>query len=223
MVIEVIQREIPTRGIGYLILRDCPEDRLDEGLKKGMERLKKAGAKTVLATSLPEGEPLHDGPIGIWRLTHVHDIVYMERPLPAEKPELRLNLRTPRKGQEEGLFLSLVNRAFANVPNASDMRPTDLRRQNHRYVMAYQGEKAVGAFEFDLSEQVPELVTLAVEPELWRQGLGRNILRAALDSLGNKAGTCGLKISTANPAALVLYRSEGFVQTKVVSEWFEVV
>ena len=74
MVIEIIQREIPTRGIGYLILRDCPEDRLDDGLKKGMERLKKAGAKTVWAASLPEGEPLHPGPIGIWRLTHVHDM-----------------------------------------------------------------------------------------------------------------------------------------------------
>ena len=28
MVIEIIQREIPTRGVGYIILRDCPEERL---------------------------------------------------------------------------------------------------------------------------------------------------------------------------------------------------
>ena len=104
MVIEIIQREIPVNGIGYLILRDCPEDRLDDGLKKGMERLKKAGAKTVWATSLPEGEPLHPGPVGIWQLTHVHDMVRMERSLPAEKPEHKLNLRSPKKGQEEGLY-----------------------------------------------------------------------------------------------------------------------
>ena len=32
MVLEVIQREIPTRGIGYVILRDCPEERLGEAL-----------------------------------------------------------------------------------------------------------------------------------------------------------------------------------------------
>ena len=153
MVIEIIQREIPTRGIGYLILRDCPEDRLDDGLKKGMERLKKAGAKTVWAASLPEGEPLHPGPIGIWRLTHVHDMVRMERPLPAQKPEIKLNLRSPKKGQEEGLYLSLVNRAFAEVPNAATQRPTDLRKQNHRYAIAYQGDKMVGAFEVDRSEE----------------------------------------------------------------------
>lgn len=222
MVIEIIQREIPTRGIGYLILRDCPEDRLDDGLKKGMERLKKAGAKTVWATSLPEGEPLHSGPIGIWRLTHVHDMVRMERSLPAEKPEVKLNLRSPKKGQEEGLYLSLVNRAFADVPNAATQRPTDMRKQNHRYAMAYHGDKAVGAFEVDLTEKVPELVTLAVEPTLWRQGLGRSVLRAALDSMG-KASACSLLVSSANTAALALYESEGFAQTGVISSWFEVV
>ncbi len=222
MVIEIMQREIPTRGIGYLILRDCPEERLDDGLKKGMERLKRAGAKTVWATSLPEGEPLHDGPIGIWRLTHVHDMLRLERSLPAEKPEVKLNLRSPRKGQEEGMYLSLVNRAFADVPNAATQRPTDLRKQNHRYSMAYQGDKAVGAFEVDLTEKVPELVTLAVEPELWRQGLGRAILRTALDSLG-KAPSCSLLVSSANTAALALYESEGFTRTGTVSSWFEVV
>ena len=47
MVIEIIQREIPTRGVGYIILRDCPEERLGEALGKGMEKLKKAGAKQV--------------------------------------------------------------------------------------------------------------------------------------------------------------------------------
>lgn len=222
MVIEIIQREIPTRGIGYLILRDCPEERLDEGLKKGMERLKKAGAKTVWATSLPEGEPLHPGPVGIWRLTHVHDMVRMERGLPGEKPGEKLNSRVPRKGQEEGLYLSLVNRAFADVPNAATQRPTDMRKQNHRYSSLYRGDKLVGAFEVDLSEKVPELVTLAVEPELRRQGLGRSVLRTALESLG-KAPACTLTVSSANTAAMALYESEGFTQTGVVSSWFEVV
>ena len=120
MVIEIIQKEIPTRGIGYIILRDCPEDRLGDALGKGMERLKKAGAQTVLATSLPEGEPLHPGPVGVWRLTHVHDMVSMERPLPTEKPAMKLNLRAPRRGQEETLYLNLTNKAFAQVPGAAD-------------------------------------------------------------------------------------------------------
>ncbi len=222
MVIEIIQREGPTRGIGYIILRDCPEERLGEALGKGMEKLKRAGAKQVWATSLPEGEPLHPGPVGVWRLSHVHDMVRMERKLPAEKPQAKLNLRSPRKGQEETLYLGLVNRAFAQVPNAATQRPGDLRLQNHRYNLAYQGDKLVGAFEWDLTDKIPELVTLAVEPELWRQGLGRTLLRTAMDCL-NKASACCLKVSTANPGALALYQAEGFAQTDVVSNWFEVV
>lgn len=222
MVIEIIQREIPTRGIGYIILRDCPEERLGEALGKGMEKLKKAGAKQVWATSLPEGEPLHPGPVGVWRLSHVHDILRMERKLPAEKPHGKLNLRSPRKGQEEALYLELVNRAFAQVPNAATQRPSDLRLQNHRYALAYQGDKAVGAFEWDLTDKIPELATLAVEPELWRQGVGRLLLRTAMDSL-SKASACCLRVSSANPGAMALYESEGFAQTGTVSSWFEVV
>ena len=223
MVIEIIQKEIATRGIGYIILRDCPEDRLGEALGKGMEKLKRAGAQTVLATSLPEGEPLHAGPVGVWRLTHVHDIVAMERSLPAEKPALRLNLRSPRRGQEEALYLNLTNKAFSQVPNAATQRPADLRRQNHRYGLAYQGETLVGTYELDLSEKVPELCSLAVEPELRRQGYGRSLLRSVLDSLGNKVPACTLTVSSANLPALGLYQSEGFAQTGIVSDWYEVV
>lgn len=223
MVIEIIQREIPTRGVGYIILRDCPEERLGEALGKGMEKLKKAGAQTVLATSKPEGEPLRTGPVGVWRLTHAHDMVAMERSLPAGKPEIKLTLRAPRRGQEETLYLDLTNRAFAQVPNAATQRPVDLRRQNHRYGLAYQGETLVGTYELDLSEKTPELCSMAVEPGLWRQGYGRALLRSVLDSLGSKTPVCTLTVSTANLPALELYRSEGFAQTGVVSDWYEVV
>ncbi len=225
MVLEVIQREVPTRGIGYLILRDCPEDRLGEALGRGMEKLKKAGAQTVWATSLPEGEPLHPGPAGVWRLTHVHDMVRMERPLSPDrpKPEGKLVLRSPRKAQEENTYLELMNRAYQNVPNTVTLRQTDLQLQNHRYGLAYQGEQAVGAYELDLSERIPELSALAVEPSLWHQGLGRTLLRTVLESLNAKTSSCCLKVSSINSAAMGLFTAEGFVQTGLISGWFEVV
>ena len=62
MVIEIIQREIPTRGVGYLILRDCPEDRLAEGLKKGMERLKRLGPTRFWLPPSPRGSPSTPAP-----------------------------------------------------------------------------------------------------------------------------------------------------------------
>lgn len=223
MVVEIIQREIPLKGIGYIILRDCPEDRLGEALGRGMEKLKKAGARTVRATSLPEGEPLNPGPVGVWRLTHVYDILRMERSLGQRppKPELKLNLRSPKRSAEDAVFVELVNRAYADVPGALSKRGSDMRLQNHRYVLAWQGDKPVGCCELDLSEKIPELLTLAVEPELRRQGIGRSLLRAALDSL--KAPACTLTVSDANAPALALFEAEGFVRTGPVSGWFEVV
>lgn len=224
MVVEIIQREISAKGIGYVILRDCPEDRLGEALGRGMEKLKKAGAQRVLATSLPEGEPLYAGPVGVWRLTPVYKIIRMERALPAPRPDLRLNLRSPKKASEDAQWLELVNRAFQAVPGSRTRDASSMRLQNHRCAVAYGADgKAIGAYELDLSEKVPELVTLAVEPELWRQGYGRSILRAALDSLGPKATLCALTVSDANLPAMALYEAEGWNRTGVVSEWFEVV
>ncbi len=223
MVIEIIQREIPSRGIGYIILRDCPEERLGEALNKGMEKLKKAGAKTVLATSLPEGEPLNPGPIGVWRLTHVPDLLRMERPLAGRvKPEPKLTLKPLKKAADDKLYAELVNRAFQNVPNARTASPNDPRVPNCRRGIAYAGDKAVGAYEVDLSEKNPELSSLCVEPELWRQGYGRALLRTLLAGMP-KAEKCTLTVSSINVPALELYTAEGFVQTGVASSWFEVV
>ena len=224
MVLEVIQKEVPARGIGYLILRDCPEERLGEALGRGMEKLKKAGAKQVLATSLPDGEPLHPGPVGVWRLTHVHDMVTMSCPLGPDRPrtEDRLALRPVKKLQDEKTYLELANRAFRNVPNARTYGPTDLKVQNHRCGLALRGDQVVGAYELDLTEKTPRLDTLAIDPELWRQGLGRTLLFTVLDGLP-RVPACDLTVSSVNLPAITLYESAGFVRTGVLSSWFEVV
>jgi len=223
MVLEIIQREIPVKGIGYLILRDCPEERLGEALGKGMEKLKKAGAQRVWATSLPEGEPLHPGPVGVWRLTHVHDMVRMERSLKdLPRPEQKLTTRPLKKAADDKVWVDLVNRAFQAVPNAATVTAADLRRQNHRCGLAWAGDRPVGAYEVDLSEKVPDLTTLAIDPELQRQGYGRTLLLTLLDGM-RKMETCALRVSTLNAPALHLYESAGFTRTGVVSSWFEVV
>lgn len=223
MVIEIIQKEIATRGVGYIILRDCPEDRLGEGLGRGMEKLKRAGAKTVLAASLPEGEPLNPGPVGVWRLTHVHDMVDMERPL-ADRPktDVKLTLKPLKKAADDKLYAELTNRAFSEVPNARTVSPNDPRIPNCRRGIAWLGDRPVGTYELDLSEKDPVLSSLAVEPELWRQGYGRSLLRALLAGMP-KAEKCALTVSSLNIPALELYQSEGFTQVGVRSSWFEVV
>ena len=221
MVLEVMQREVPVRGIGYLILRDCPEERLGEALGKGMEKLKKVGAKHVYATSLPEGEPLHDGPVGVWRLTHIHDMVDMERPLDAlPKPERKLTLK-PVKGQGEKDFLDLYNRSFLGVPNAGTYRPDDLKTPNLRHGLAYLDDALVGVYVVDQNDKTPVLAGLAIDEDRRRQGLGRDLLLTVLAAL--KAPVCHLTVSTANAPAAALCEGCGFTRGETVSEWFEVV
>jgi len=222
MVLEMIQREIAVRGVGYIILRDCPEERLGEALGKGMEKLKKAGARQVWATSLPEGEPLHPGPVGVWRLTHVHDILWLERPttnLP--KPDIKLATRPLKKVQDDRNWADVVNRAFEHVPGARTADPAKVRRQNHRCGLGWTNDKFVGAYEVDLSEKVPELATLAILPEFQRQGYGKALLLTLLHGM-KKMGLCVMRVSSLNVPALTLCESMGFQRVGIQSEWFEV-
>ncbi len=107
------------------------------------------------------------------------------------------------------------------MPNARTYTAAGLHRQGIRAGLAYQGEALVGLYEVDLTEKIPALAALAIAPDLRRQGLGRRLLRTLLD--GMRSPTCTLTVSSANLPALELFRSEGFAQTGVVSNWFEVV
>lgn len=222
MVLEVIQREIPLRSIGYLVLRDCPEDRLGEALGRGMERLKKAGAKTVWATSLPEGEPLHSGPIGVWRLTHVYDTLRMECPLNGrERPAEKLTLRPLKRSADDKAYVELINRSCADIPTAQTVTAGELRQQGRRHGLVYRGEDLIGCYRLELGEKVPEISALAVAPEFRGQGLGRLLLQNLLSSL--RTPTCALTVPSRSTEAIRLFESEGFIQTGILTSWFEVV
>jgi ribosomal-protein-alanine N-acetyltransferase len=56
-----------------------------------------------------------------------------------------------------------------------------------------------------------EILTIAVDPAARHQGLGRALLAAAADhAVGLGAGRLFLEVSTANGAALALYKAAGF-------------
>ena len=58
-----------------------------------------------------------------------------------------------------------------------------------------------------------ELLTLAVDPEARRQGIGRRLVEAFLKkSCETKAETVFLEVSSENPAAIALYGATGFRQ-----------
>jgi len=65
------------------------------------------------------------------------------------------------------------------------------------------------------------LMTLAVEPSARRRGLGRTLLRHAMDLGRAQGATRGLlEVRASNAAALALYAQEGFRQTAVRPRYY---
>ena len=78
---EVITREIAAKGAGYLLLRRCPPQELGETLARGRAELLAAGAAELYAASADPVCPLDEGRWEGFRLSHVRDMLWMERPL----------------------------------------------------------------------------------------------------------------------------------------------
>jgi len=224
MVLEIVQREIPLCGTGYLILRDCPEDRLSEGIGRGMERLKRSGAKRIFAVSLPMGDPLQPGPLGLWRLESAYDMISMACSLGVErpKPEIKLALRPIKRAQDERTWLALIQKAYADVPGAHVKMEGDLHLSNHRNGLAWQGDRAVGAYGVDLSEKIPHITDLAIiEPER-RKGMGRALFYGLMRSFG-KAERSTCTVCSLDERALAFCQHLGFAPTGTSVHWCEVV
>jgi ribosomal protein S18 acetylase RimI-like enzyme len=65
------------------------------------------------------------------------------------------------------------------------------------------------------------VVGLGVAPSERRRGLARALLRAAADAARRRrVGVVALHVSTANPGAIALYHSEGFVRVRRIRRFY---
>ncbi|MGH3856085.1 MAG: ribosomal protein S18-alanine N-acetyltransferase [Pseudonocardiaceae bacterium] len=78
----------------------------------------------------------------------------------------------------------------------------------HYYLSAREGDALVGYVGLARVGREAEVHTLAVDPAHQRRGIGRALLRAALDHAGE--ASVFLEVRTDNESAIQLYRSEGF-------------
>ncbi|MGH3773436.1 MAG: ribosomal protein S18-alanine N-acetyltransferase [Pseudonocardiaceae bacterium] len=78
----------------------------------------------------------------------------------------------------------------------------------HHYLSARDGDSLVGYVGLARCGNDAEVHTLAVDPAYQRRGIGRALLRAALDHAAG--ATVFLEVRTDNDSAIQLYRSEGF-------------
>lgn len=81
------------------------------------------------------------------------------------------------------------------------------------YVACDMKRRVAGFLMLRLAGDESELITVAVDPKWRGKGVGRALLRAAFDDLmRSPARRMILEVAADNPAALKLYRTEGFAE-----------
>lgn len=86
---------------------------------------------------------------------------------------------------------------------------------------AARGGPVVGFVGTRARDRVLEISGLAVDPAHHRQGLGRALVKAALQSARQRGfPRVALHVSTGNAAAIALYESEGFLRAERLTGFY---
>lgn len=218
-----VTREIPCRGIAYLIFRQCTAQALGEWLGREARAMAELGAREIYVASTDPAAPLSEEVMGPIRLTYVHDMLEMERALDDWRPRSQGRLMTkPLTGGLGERWLAIYNEAFASVPNAATYGAEELTErlaQPGSCGFALVDGAPVGIYELDL--QTGEIEGIGLKKSARGKGLGRALLLLAMDLLaGHGHDRCWLLVSTANEAAYRLYQETGFYTRRVCSRWF---
>ena len=223
-VYQIYHQEIGATGRGYLALRRCRREDVDEALDKGREQLLAMGATEIYVTSSDPAAPLEEGERAGCRLTHVRDLLWMERGLgdiPPQGEAVTLERLTRSRG---GAWLTLHNQCCFDLPNAQTYGPQALERAldgDHLCGFVRWAELCVGVYELTLTGELPELTGLAVLRDFRGRGLGRAALHALLGVLAGLGYTrCRLLSATDNTPAFTLFRSAGFRAAGIQGQWF---
>ncbi|WP_294515107.1 GNAT family N-acetyltransferase [uncultured Intestinimonas sp.] len=221
--VQRITREIPHRGIAYLIFQRYPAEEQNELLLREVRALKDQGAREIYVASTDPEAPFAEGESGQVRLTHVHDILEMERALGEDRPCHGGRLQTvPLTEALEEQWLALYNEAFAAVPNAATYGQEELAEKladpgSCGFVL--EDGMPLGIYELDLRSG--EIEGIGLKKAARGRGLGRELLLLAMYLLAERGHDgCRLLVSTANQAAYRLYQETGFSTRQVRSRWF---
>lgn len=99
----------------------------------------------------------------------------------------------------------------------------DYALNGHMYRCAIDTDTLIGYVTCRADGALGEIATLTVDGDYRGRGIGRTLLRQALERLAG-AGCEHVVLETRvdNHAALALYRSEGFTVVDVLTDWYDV-
>ena len=224
-VYQVFAEEIAAKGKGYLALRRCRAEELEELLRRGREKLLGLGASELFVTSTAPEAPLSEGDWDGFTLTHVRDLLWMDRDLTSLPEKDGAVSLVPLVRARGGAWITLHNECFFDMPNSATYGPRDLERAlSPEFACGFVQwqDIPVGVYELDLSQDAPVIDGIALHKDFRGKGLGRGLLTAVLSHLADRGYCrCRLLVATDNENAFALYRSMGFRAAGVQSQWFQ--
>ena len=226
--LDIITRETPAKGKGYMKIRRRWPDQVDSLIRQGSRSLLLQGATEIYAASMDPAAPLAEGSGEGYRLEFRHDMLRLERPLDrtCPLPEGKLTLE-PLSREKVGQWLTLYNECFFDVPNSATFGRNDLERaqaEGSRCGLALLDGVPVGVYLLGFQEDDPEIEGIGLCKDFRGRGLGRELLYSVMALLAQEGfDRAWLSVSTANTQAYPLYQSAGFVQTRLISHWYQVI
>lgn len=119
----------------------------------------------------------------------------------------------PGRGQDADVLARLHAHGFYRGWPREDFSTYLAQDETPIYVACDARRRVFGFIMLRLLGDEAELITIAVDPAWRGKGVGRALLHAALDDLRmTRARRLLLEVAADNPAALKLYRSEGFAE-----------
>jgi mycothiol synthase len=185
----------------------------------------------VLKHALSVGEP--PAQVNVWAFAPwldrllsqdaepVRQLLIMGRELPADAPlaVAGVKLAPFAVGEDEDAFLAVNNRAFSDHPENGGWDRSVLQERIDRswfdaagFLMAWDDDDLVGfCWTKRHDPLLGEIYVIATDPQRRRRGLGRFLLRSALEHLSQDGcERVMLYVRAGEEPAEALYRSEGF-------------
>ena len=224
---EIITKEIPAKGKGYIFLKKCWPGQVGETLRRAAGELLRQGASSLYAASADPSAPLAEGDGEGYRLEYRHDMLGMECTLARRPGPLGVLSLEPLTRERGGAWLTIYNESFFDVPNSETYGREALESilgPEYRCGFALLDGVPMGIYECGFKKEHPEIGSIGLAKDYRGRGLGRELLLSVMDMLaGLGYEKAWLQVSTANQAAFSLYRSVGFVPERTLSRWYELI
>lgn len=211
-------------AVEYVLHPDRRESKPDLGaelLRAALEEIAAQGGGHVHLW-VPKPSEADDAIAEAVGLRRGRDLFQMRRALPVEGEHSTISTRPFRPGKDEEAWLEVNNRAFrAHPEQGSWTSETILDREQQEWFdpegfLLHEVEGTLAGFcwtkvQEEEGETLGEIYVIAVSPDFWGRGLGRELVLAGLEHLADEGlGTGMLYVDRDNIEARRLYSALGF-------------